>query len=104
MFTVLPIPVVLDKLRSLGISSLMVEGGARVIDSFLQANLSTPCIESLIVTVAPTLVGASGVAYGATTPEGVKHPVSQTYLRYAQPATFNPLSCLGTTVTQFTPC
>jgi len=66
----IPIPVILEKLRSLGISSLMVEGGARVIDSFLQANLSTPLVDSLIVTVAPTLVGSGGVAYETNTSGG----------------------------------
>lgn len=50
----------------------MVEGGARVIDSFLQASLSTPLIDTLIVTVAPILVGADGVAYGTAALGGVR--------------------------------
>lgn len=58
----------------------MVEGGARVIHSFLQANLSTPLVDSLIVTVAPTLVGSSGIPYETTTTsEGVNNPVSHAY-------------------------
>ena len=55
----LSLPEVLLKLRHLGIKSLMVEGGARIIDSFLQAAL----VHTLIITVAPTLVGADGIAY-----------------------------------------
>ncbi|MEX2468759.1 MAG: RibD family protein [Pseudohongiellaceae bacterium] len=40
-------------LRERGIRSLMVEGGAEVITGFLQAHLA----DSLVLTVAPTLVG-----------------------------------------------
>lgn len=39
--------------------SLMVEGGASVISSFLQSGL----VNSLIVTVCPTIVGKDGIAY-----------------------------------------
>lgn len=49
----------------------MVEGGARIINSFLQATLSAQPIDALIVTVAPTLVGAEGVTYGSAIPSGV---------------------------------
>ncbi|KAJ3573548.1 hypothetical protein NP233_g2352 [Leucocoprinus birnbaumii] len=49
----------------------MVEGGARIINSFLQASLSTPLIDALIVTVAPTLVGADGVSYTSAVPTGI---------------------------------
>ncbi|KAJ2081837.1 2,5-diamino-6-(ribosylamino)-4(3H)-pyrimidinone 5'-phosphate reductase [Coemansia sp. RSA 988] len=44
-------------LRRLGIRRLMVEGGARVIQSFLESKL----VDALIVTIAPVLVGSSGV-------------------------------------------
>ncbi|KAJ2798910.1 2,5-diamino-6-(ribosylamino)-4(3H)-pyrimidinone 5'-phosphate reductase [Coemansia guatemalensis] len=44
-------------LRRLGIRRLMVEGGARVIQSFLESQL----VDVLIVTIAPVLVGSSGV-------------------------------------------
>ncbi|KAJ2612162.1 2,5-diamino-6-(ribosylamino)-4(3H)-pyrimidinone 5'-phosphate reductase [Coemansia sp. RSA 1365] len=51
-------------LWSLGIQRLMVEGGARVIQSFLESQL----VDVLIVTIAPVLVGSSGVsAVGAPT-------------------------------------
>ncbi|KAI0778724.1 bacterial bifunctional deaminase-reductase [Trametes elegans] len=65
------IPDLLATLRSLGVRSLMVEGGARVIRSFLAsaraptAAAGTPCVDALVVTVAPALVGAAGVGYGS---------------------------------------
>lgn len=74
----------------------MVEGGARVINSFLQANLSTtPLVDSLIVTVAPTFVGSTGVAYETTTDsEGVKkcNPISPN-LNFTFTLNFFPLRC-----------
>jgi riboflavin biosynthesis pyrimidine reductase len=57
----LSIPEVLQKLRDLGICSLMVEGGATVIASFLSAtSMSKPAVDVVIVTVAPTFVGGDG--------------------------------------------
>ena len=45
----------------------MVEGGARVIQSFLAAESgSHGCVDMVIITVSPTLVGDDGVGYGAT--------------------------------------
>ena len=45
----------------------MVEGGARVIQSFLAAESGRHgCIDMVIITVSPTLVGDDGVGYGAT--------------------------------------
>ena len=45
----------------------MVEGGARVIQSFLAAEAThRGCIDKVIITVAPALVGDDGVGYGAT--------------------------------------
>ena len=57
----LPIPAVLPALHELGIHSLMVEGGAQVIASFFA---TSSVVDSVIVTVAPTFVGADGVGYG----------------------------------------
>ena len=37
----------------------MVEGGARIIESFLQAGVT----KSLIITVCPILVGTEGIGY-----------------------------------------
>ncbi|KAH9858342.1 bacterial bifunctional deaminase-reductase [Lenzites betulinus] len=57
----------LVRLRALGIRSLMVEGGARIIRSFLSAareREGAKTVDALVVTVAPTLVGSAGVGYG----------------------------------------
>lgn len=64
----------LKTLRSLDVHSLMVEGGASVIGSFLaeaSSSLKTAndgeaksIVDMVIVTVAPTLVGDDGVGYG----------------------------------------
>ena len=47
------LPALLDALGARGITSLMVEGGARVITAFLEQQLA----DQLIVTVAPRLLG-----------------------------------------------
>ncbi|KAI7868633.1 dihydrofolate reductase-like domain-containing protein [Spinellus fusiger] len=49
---------VLQVLRQHGIESLMVEGGAQIIQSFLLSGH----VDQLIVTTAPTLVGPQGVS------------------------------------------
>lgn len=50
----------LSLLRAHGICTLMVEGGARVIASFLAA----PCVvNTLLITTEPLLVGSAGVSY-----------------------------------------
>lgn len=49
----LPLDMVLMKLHEKGINTLMVEGGASVISSFLRARL----VDSLVLTVAPRLIG-----------------------------------------------
>jgi len=56
----LSLPAVLRTLREKGIRSIMVEGGARVIQSFLA---SRHLVDSMIVTIAPVLVGRDGVGY-----------------------------------------
>lgn len=43
----------LPQLRSLGITSLLVEGGAQVITSFLSAHLA----DQVVITIAPLLIG-----------------------------------------------
>ncbi|KAJ2157963.1 2,5-diamino-6-(ribosylamino)-4(3H)-pyrimidinone 5'-phosphate reductase [Coemansia sp. RSA 552] len=48
---------VLAELRAQGVQRLMVEGGARVIQAFLTAQ----CVDSLIITISPSVVGPSGV-------------------------------------------
>jgi len=47
------LPALLERLRQLGIESLMVEGGARVLTSFLRERLA----DSLALTISPTLAG-----------------------------------------------
>jgi 2,5-diamino-6-(ribosylamino)-4(3H)-pyrimidinone 5'-phosphate reductase len=68
------IPALLAKLRSLDIRSLMVEGGASIIGSFLAEasplhsthnNTNRSIVDTVIVTVAPTFVGDDGIGYGA---------------------------------------
>lgn len=82
------IPHLLTALRGLGVRSVMVEGGARVIRSFLEAargplrqeqvqesgygssggtggGEEAKIIDALVVTVAPTIVGEAGMDYGS---------------------------------------
>lgn len=56
----------MKKLYERGIRSLMVEGGAEVITGFLHANLA----DSLVLTVAPTLVGGYKAVGNLQTGEG----------------------------------
>lgn len=51
-------PVVIDALRARGIRSVMVEGGAKVINGLLEHG---DLIDSLIVTVGPVYLGNQGV-------------------------------------------
>ncbi|KAJ7651704.1 dihydrofolate reductase-like domain-containing protein, partial [Mycena polygramma] len=46
-----------------GVRSLMVEGGARVIGAFFNA---ANCIDTVLITTAPLLVGAAGVGYAVS--------------------------------------
>lgn len=65
----LSIPSLLRKLYKCDIRSVMVEGGASVIDAFMnQASQprgpeESPVVDTLIVTVAPTIVGGDGLGY-----------------------------------------
>ena len=49
----------LQVLRDSAINSLMVEGGARIIESFLREG----AVDALIITIAPVFVGDAGVGY-----------------------------------------
>ncbi|KAJ7631254.1 dihydrofolate reductase-like domain-containing protein [Roridomyces roridus] len=53
----------LGVLRKAGIERLMVEGGARVIKSFLDAS---DVADTLLITTAPVLVGEDGVGWSAS--------------------------------------
>jgi 3,4-dihydroxy 2-butanone 4-phosphate synthase/GTP cyclohydrolase II len=58
--TGLRIEEVLRLLRSLGVTSLLVEGGSRVITSILQARVA----DRVVVSVSPTIIGAGVDAVG----------------------------------------
>ena len=51
----------LNTLRSLGIGTLMVEGGAQVIATFMDDLASR--VDRLVVTTAPVIVGRDGKGY-----------------------------------------
>lgn len=57
----LSVHAILKSLSDLGIRSLMVEGGARIIESFFAA--SEKIVDALIITVAPVLVGSHAIGY-----------------------------------------
>ena len=68
------ITCLLATLQGLGINSLMVEGGQRIISSFLShldAEHKKPVVDVLIITVAPTLVGAAGIGMLSQGPSAV---------------------------------
>jgi riboflavin-specific deaminase-like protein len=48
-----PLEAAMEKLKEMGITSLMVEGGATVITAFLNAKMA----DSIIITIAPWLIG-----------------------------------------------
>ncbi|KAG7662789.1 RIB7 [[Candida] subhashii] len=52
---------VLTKLHDLDIQSIMIEGGAHVIDGILKFHKIQPTINSLIITIAPVYLGKNGV-------------------------------------------
>lgn len=59
----------MEALHNLNIRSVMVEGGARIIQCFLSETQpdaegkNVPIVDSIIITVAPTIVGAGGIGY-----------------------------------------
>jgi GTP cyclohydrolase II len=57
----LPLPVLLSTLAGMGINSLMVEGGAQVIASFLQSQL----VDQLVLTIAPRFLSGYHAREGA---------------------------------------
>ncbi|MDJ0666835.1 MAG: RibD family protein [Desulfobacterales bacterium] len=74
----LDLPQTLALLHARGIKRLMVEGGARVITSFIQAQL----VDLLIVTIAPKLVGGLQVLAAPT--NGAEAPMQLAGVRYAR--------------------
>ncbi|KAJ2707238.1 2,5-diamino-6-(ribosylamino)-4(3H)-pyrimidinone 5'-phosphate reductase [Coemansia sp. IMI 203386] len=61
------VSAVLQALAQKGIRRLMVEGGAQIIQAFLESQL----VDSLIITIAPTLVGSRGVP-AVPAPNGIQ--------------------------------
>lgn len=57
----------LERLATLGINSLMVEGGARVITSFLAGRL----VDQLVLTITPVIVGGLHAVESLLLPDGV---------------------------------
>jgi 2,5-diamino-6-(ribosylamino)-4(3H)-pyrimidinone 5'-phosphate reductase len=55
---------VLQTLRLNEVKSLMVEGGAQVIESFLAEPIF---VDKIVITIAPVLMGANGVGYHSGT-------------------------------------
>ncbi len=74
----LNLPQTLTLLHDRGIKRLMVEGGARVITSFIQAQL----VDLFIVTIAPKLVGGLQVLAAPT--NGADAPMQLAGVRYAR--------------------
>ncbi|KAH7102681.1 bacterial bifunctional deaminase-reductase [Auriculariales sp. MPI-PUGE-AT-0066] len=68
----LDLNAMLREIHARGVRSLMVEGGQRVISSFMR---SAALVDVVIVTVAPTLVGPDGVGVSTegTTPLKLDH-------------------------------
>jgi 3,4-dihydroxy 2-butanone 4-phosphate synthase/GTP cyclohydrolase II len=58
-------------LRSLGVSSLLVEGGGRVITSMLRA----AAVDRVVVSLSPTIIGAGVEAVGALGVDQVAHGI-----------------------------
>lgn len=63
------LPDLLDRLGQLGIKRLMVEGGAQVIQSFLEQRFAN----KLIVTIAPRLLGGLNAIQSLTQPLDLRH-------------------------------
>ncbi|KAG0946294.1 hypothetical protein G6F32_006631 [Rhizopus arrhizus] len=53
----IPLPSILELLRTLGIKSLMIEGGAKIIQSCLKSQV----YNQLVITVAPRFIGKDGI-------------------------------------------
>jgi len=77
----LSMPAVLRAIRKEGIKSVMVEGGARVILSFLAGEQDEQIFDTLVITVAPVIVGAHGVGYSELLDDipGLQHARTETF-------------------------
>ena len=64
------LPALMAALRELGIKSLLVEGGAQVITSFLAARL----VDQVVITIAPLMVGGLRAPDGPVKRKGSSYP------------------------------
>ncbi|KAI0489994.1 dihydrofolate reductase-like domain-containing protein [Xylaria cf. heliscus] len=67
--------VILSAVRREGLRSIMIEGGAEVINSLLGEN--TDLVDSVIVTIAPTWLGQGGVTVSPPRTHGADKPVAR---------------------------
>ncbi|TRX98838.1 hypothetical protein FHL15_000180 [Xylaria flabelliformis] len=67
--------VILSAVRQEGLGSIMIEGGAEVINSLLGEN--TNLVDSVIVTIAPTWLGQGGVTVSPPRTFGADRPVAR---------------------------
>jgi riboflavin-specific deaminase-like protein len=63
--SLLPWNDVLAGISKAGIKSVMVEGGATIIESLFAAHQESPIIDEVIITVAPVKLGDAGLSYKA---------------------------------------
>ncbi|KAJ3830778.1 dihydrofolate reductase-like domain-containing protein [Lentinula raphanica] len=87
----LPIPSVLQTLHRLGILSVMVEGGAQIIRSFLSqiaAESTSSFVDTMIITVAPVFVGEDGISYNTVSGSASK-------MKHASTAMFGQDTVVG---------
>ncbi|KAI1436082.1 dihydrofolate reductase-like domain-containing protein [Xylaria sp. CBS 124048] len=66
---------ILTAVRQEGLRSVMVEGGAEVINTLLSEDAGL--VDSVIVTIAPTWLGRGGLAVCPPRTAGVEHPVAR---------------------------
>ncbi|GAB7355713.1 hypothetical protein MBLNU459_g6412t1 [Dothideomycetes sp. NU459] len=67
---------ILQSIQTLGVESVMIEGGGAVINALLSPeNISL--IDSVIVTIAPTWLGQGGVVVSPPRPEGHNLPMAR---------------------------
>ncbi|KAF8215936.1 dihydrofolate reductase-like domain-containing protein [Mycena galopus ATCC 62051] len=78
------VPALLALLRAEGIRSLMVEGGAQIIGAFFATHA---CVDTVLITTAPVLVGASGVGYAVPEVRCVSNAYSCLY--FASPSSLS---------------
>ncbi|UZJ51079.1 hypothetical protein CBS101457_000399 [Exobasidium rhododendri] len=60
---ILPWNDVMARITQAGIKSVMIEGGATVIETLFAAHETSPIIDEVIVTVAPVKLGSAGLGY-----------------------------------------